>query len=343
MCKAPLARAEKLGETYINKKGGISYKCDFFSWRDFEENPQYYKMKYKKVDMIPCGQCVECRLNHARDKANQMILEKAMYPEEECWFITLTYSDENIPFHKTCNVDTGEIKEGVSLDKSDAQKFIKRLRDNYQRKYNVPPGYIRYVLVGEYGSNTHRPHYHAIIYGLPLDQTKLKKYKINELGQTIWTHKEIESIWGKGFVSIGRVTWESCCYVARYMMKKQYGNNKWYYNECGCIPEFITQSLKPAIGRNYLLENLENIQKTDEIPIVNKSTLQKVKPPKSFDNYMKEHFPELFEKTQEKRKKMAESAERIKNMLTDLDSQERRVKDCERIEERAKALIRKEI
>lgn len=343
MCKAPLARAERLGETYINKKGEKSYKCDFFSWRDYEENPTYYKMKYRKVDMIPCGKCVECRLNHARDKANQMILEKKLYPEEQCWFLTLTYADENIPFHKTVETDTGVIHEGISLNKEDAQKFIKRLRATYQRKYNVPVGKIRYVLVGEYGSQTHRPHYHAIVYGLPLDQTKLKKIKENELGQTLWTHPEIEKIWGKGYIVIGRVTWESCCYVARYMMKKQYGQDSWYYGAAGCIPEFITQSLKPAIGREYLLKNLENIQKTDSIPIVNKSSLQKVKPPKSFDVYMKNNFPELFEETQKKRKILAESAERKKNILTDLDSQERRVKDCERIEERAKALIRKEI
>lgn len=340
MCKAPMARLETF-EKYTNAKGGISYKAEFCSWADVEENPRWYKAKYRKVDMIGCGQCWECRLQKSRDKANQMILEKAMYPEEECWFITLTYADEYIPFHKSLNMDTGEIIEGVSLNKEDAQKFIKRLRRYYEYKYKVKG--IRYVIAGEYGSQTHRPHYHAIIYGLPLDESKLKKYKINELGQTIWTHEELEKLWGKGFVTIGRVTWESCAYVARYMMKKQYGKQAWYYGAIGAIPEFINQSLKPAIGRGYLIENIDDIYKTDSIPIANKKTAQLVKPPKSFDNYYRQIMPEAFEEIQRSRKKKAENNEKLLNAQTDLTPTERRYRTDEMYEKRAKSLVRKEI
>lgn len=341
MCKRPLARCEKLGETYINKKGKISHYCDFISWADVERNLPYYKAKYKKVDMIPCGKCTECRLQHSRDKANQMVMEKLQYPEDLVWFITLTYADEYIPFHKTVNVETGEIFEGISLKKEDAQNFIKKLRRYYEYHYNVKN--IRYVIVGEYGSNTHRPHYHAIIYGLPLDQTKLKLYKHNELGQSIWSHEELEKIWGKGFVSVGRVTWESCAYVARYAMKKQYGENKWYYGATGAIPEFVNQSLKPAIGRGYLEDHIEDILRTDTIPIANKKTAALVPPPKSYDRYMEQKYPELFEENKRKRKKKAEIAQQIRNQYTDLSPQQQREMKAQKIEERAKALIRKEI
>lgn len=340
MCKRPLARCEKLGETYINKQGKISYKCDFIPWADVERNLKYYQMKYRKVDMIPCSNCIECRLQKSRDKANQMMLEKMCYTEDECWFLTLTYDDLHIPTHKTVNTETGEIIEGISLKKEDAQKFIKRLRAHYQRKYGKN---IRYVICGEYGSETHRPHYHAIIYGMPLDQSKLKLYKHNEMGQSIWTHKELEEKWGMGFVTVGRVTWESCAYVARYLMKKQYGKEKWYYGAIGAIPEFIQQSLKPPIGRNYLLDHIDEIVTYDQIPIANKKTAQLVKPPKSFDNYLMNLFPEEVEENKRKRKKYAQEAQQIKNQYTDLTPQQQREIKAEAIEHRSKALIRKEI
>ena len=34
-----------------------------------------------------------------------------------------------------------------------------------------------YFQAGEYGSKTHRPHYHAIVYDLPIKQEDLKIYK----------------------------------------------------------------------------------------------------------------------------------------------------------------------
>lgn len=326
MCKAPLARLEKF-ERYTNKQGGTSYQCDFVSWPDVERNPRYYKNKYRRVDMIPCGQCLECRLNKARDKANQMMLERTQWPEERCWFLTLTYNDEHLRTHVTVNEETGERVEGISLCKKDTQDFVKRLRMHYERKYNNKG--IRYVIVGEYGSKTNRPHAHMIVYNLDLDQTKLKFYKHNEEGQTIWTHEELEKIWGLGFVTVGRVTWESCCYVARYMMKKQYGKNSWIYGAQGKIPEYVNQSLKPAIGRGYLLEHKEDLYITQTIPICNKKTSELMPLPKSFMRWVEKNEPEEYKELRLKRKLNAESTARIQNTLTDLQPWEYRLRKDE--------------
>ena len=68
-------------------------------------------------------------------------------------FLTLTYSPEYYP--KDCG-----------LHKEDLQKFFKRLRINLQREYHEFAPKIRYYAVGEYGSETMRCHYHAIVFGL---------------------------------------------------------------------------------------------------------------------------------------------------------------------------------
>lgn len=61
---------------------------------------------------------------------------------------------------------------------------------------------LRYYLVGEYGDQTQRPHYHAIIFGLP---------PYSPLFQQTWK---------KGFVHTGELTPDSAQYVAGYVVKK---------------------------------------------------------------------------------------------------------------------------
>lgn len=81
------------------------------------------------------------------------------YWNNEAVFLTLTYDDEHLPI-------TG------SLVKKDLQNFWKRLRKDYEKP-------IRYYACGEYGDNTMRPHYHAIVFGLPYDKTSRKLVKDN--------------------------------------------------------------------------------------------------------------------------------------------------------------------
>lgn len=343
VCNYPLARLELLGETYTNKQGGKSHKAEITSWADIETNLEWYKKKYRRIDKIPCGQCMECRLNKARTWANRLVLEKADYPEEECWFVTLTYNDDNIIKNITQVIqeDTGEIINGISLKKDDLSRFIKSLRKQYERK-NITG--IRFFACGEYGSaeNTHRPHYHIIFFGLPLDQSKLKFYKHNEMGQTIWTHKELEDLWGKGFVTIGRVTWESCCYVARYVTKKQTGKNaEWYYKAQGGIePEYVNMSRMPGIGAKYFDKNKDKIYETDSIPIANKKTAELMIPPKYFDMQMEKINPQFMEELKKERKRRAELQEINKNKRLQVTPTEYRMQNEERIKQRTKSLIR---
>ena len=121
-----------------------------------------------------------------------MLHESRLYSSNS--FITLTY-------------DSGCLPAGPSLVKRHAVLWLKRLRRRF--------GKLRYFLVGEYGEQGGRPHYHAIVFGFwPEDAVNRGEF---------WTSESLAATWDKGFVSVGTVTAESCAYCAAYVVKKVTG------------------------------------------------------------------------------------------------------------------------
>ena len=51
---------------------------------------------------LPCGQCIGCRLERARQWALRCMHESSLYEENS--FVTLTYDDEHLPKKKRCVV-----------------------------------------------------------------------------------------------------------------------------------------------------------------------------------------------------------------------------------------------
>lgn len=158
---------------------------------------------------VPCGQCIACRLNYAKFWSIRMMQE--LRKHDSACFVTLTYDDEHVP-------------SDFRLHKDDLQKFWKRLRK--ERK-------VRYFCCGEYGDQFHRPHYHAIIYGVsPQEQDLIQKH------------------WDKGFVKLGTVTEDSCNYVAKYITKKLRGRalQEKLQEDPDYQNEFVLMSRRPGIG-----------------------------------------------------------------------------------------------
>ena len=116
---------------------------------------------------IPCGQCIGCRLEYSRQWANRCMLELEYH--DSAYFVTLTYDDDHVPVSYYGDPDTGLATPSLTLRKRDFQLFMKRLRKAF------PDDHIRFFAAGEYGSQTFRPHYHAIIFGLHLDDLTLYK------------------------------------------------------------------------------------------------------------------------------------------------------------------------
>ena len=256
--------------------------------------------EYIEPISIPCGKCIGCRLDYSRAWADRCVLESLEYPPDRCWFVTLTYSDDAFVTKDRSLITE---KGTLTLYPRDVQLFIKRLREHWKRVYNVDG--IRFFMCGEYGSTTARPHYHLLLYNLPIPD--LKFYSSNSLGDLLYNSDEIESLWSYGFVVIGKFEWKTAAYTARYVLKKFKGKTKEetqeYYNSLALVPEYTRMSRMPGIGRNYYDAHRDEIYKNDEIIL---SGGRLTKPPKYFDNILKNENETLMAFTKDARKHVAE-------------------------------------
>lgn len=324
-CYHPMIRAETFdGRITIVKASEDEVNLD-------NRMKKIRNMMYKRYDLIPCGQCIGCRLEYSRQWASRIMLEAKN--SKNNWFVTLTYDDMNVPSKTVLDQETGELNEYLNLQKEDLQKFMKKLRRHYEYHYGLTN--IRYYAAGEYGSLTMRPHYHACIFNMPIDGEKLKFYKNNENGDALFTCEEIEEIWGKGFVTIGELTYESAGYTARYITKKQFGKGTDEYYK-GREREFSIMSRKPGIGRMYFEKNKEKIYRNDEIPMRGRM----IKPPRYFDGIMKEEDPEKMQTIKNRRKMMSDKLDTLKDAQTLYSRQERREIEERTKQMKGKALIR---
>lgn len=180
--------------------------------------------------------------------------EAAMH-EENC-FLTLTYDEEHVP-------------EGGSLRKSDYQDFMKRLRRA------IEPRKVRYFHVGEYGSRTQRPHYHALLFGWgPPDR---EKFTVRG-GYPVFTSELLSRLWPLGLHEIGSVTPQSAGYVAKYIRKRFTGSwAKRVYGERE--PEYATMSRNPGIGASWIDKYGPEVYPEDACVVSG----VKVKPPRYYD------------------------------------------------------------
>lgn len=168
--------------------------------------------------LVPCGACFEC-LESASIEWAYRIMDEAKLHDKNC-VVTLTYA-----------------VEPPELIKKDYQDFIKRLR------WHLSPVKIRTFVSGEYGTKgTKRPHFHIILFGWFPDDVKF--HHTNKKGNPVFTSPFIEKIWGKGFISVDMLDFETAKYSAKYLQKQLSGDAK--YNEKQ--PPFITMSNRPGIG-----------------------------------------------------------------------------------------------
>lgn len=236
--------------------------------------------RVKRELPLPCSSCVGCRLERSRQWAIRCIHENQMH-EESC-FITLTYNDESKPSN--------------SLQYTDFQKFLKRLRKK------IHPKKIRFFMCGEYGEQNTRPHFHACIFGHNFaDREPIRKLSNGSL----YRSATLESLWPFGYSTLGAVTFESAAYVARYVMKKVTGDlAKAHYTTVDTdgemherTPEFTHMSLKPGIGATWLDKYYSDVYPTDEI-ITNGHA---GKPPRYYDNRAAKQDPQLIDEMKAKR------------------------------------------
>lgn len=158
---------------------------------------------------LPCGKCPGCRATQSMVWAVRCYHEMSLHKQSS--FVTLTYDENSVP---------------PSLVKADLQQFFKRLRHHY--------GKLRYFACGEYGEQTRRPHYHALIFGNDFlaGAESIGSHHFNPV---------LTGIWGRGYTTVDPVTMASCCYVAGYTTKKNADPDT-----------FTLMSRRPGIGHDWL-------------------------------------------------------------------------------------------
>ena len=244
------------------------------------KNERFSKVIAKAGRMLlPCGQCVGCRLEKSRQWAIRCMHESQMH--ENNMFITLTYDDKSLP-------------PGNTLFKPDFQKFNKRLREHAWRQYGVR---YRFYMCGEYGELLHRPHYHACIFGLDVPDRKFFSYRD---GVHLYTSEWLDKIWGKGFTTVGDVTFESAAYCARYIMKKVTGAKAEEHYGIR-TPEYTDMSRNGGIGKKFFEKHQQDFFPKDNFYVKRGDKFVDCRPPKYYGRMYEITHPEEMQRIKEKR------------------------------------------
>ena len=163
----------------------------------------------------PCGGCLICRKNKGRFWTSRILLEQMATPQLS-WFVTLTYNDEHVP--RTPEGD-------LTLRKKQTCQWVQDQTKELD---------FRYYLVGEYGDENRRPHYHLAVF--PGEKESLQT--VNAL-MAKWDRR--------GLTSAHPLQKGSAEYLAKYTVKKLTAPDDERLLP-GQEPEFRTSSRDPALG-----------------------------------------------------------------------------------------------
>lgn len=188
------------------------------------DTPLYVQRSKASLDKVPvpCGRCPPCKQRRVNSWVFRLMKEYER--STDAHFVTITYDTDHVPITKN---------GFMTLDKSDVQKYFKRLR-------KLMPGItFKYYLAGEYGTQNKRPHYHFIAFNCPNEQFYF-------------------DAWGNGTVHVGKVTDNSVAYTMKYIDKHQF---RPMHGRDDRLPEFSLMS--KGLGDNYLTDDVKQYHKSD--------------------------------------------------------------------------------
>lgn len=237
------------GENY-NKWGNIE---------DFKNN---------NAIALECGKCYNCRLKKMLRWKTKLLLESktTLKNNGHIYFITLTYSDENIKKAFTIEGNNYEVK-----------KMFKRIRKNNK---DIK---IKYFYVNELGDKTGRIHHHLILFS---NKDFLEKKPNGKRINKNYYYQNEKLSWKNGFHSITKIekttTKEieaSINYVLKYLTKNPLGYA--YSQKIGYEEMEKTSDKEKGIyiynGNILKLPSYKNNLTIDEIIKENKKSLERKK------------------------------------------------------------------
>lgn len=225
--------------------------------------------------LLPCGQCIGCRLERSRQWAVRCMHEASFHESNQ--FLTLTYDDEHLPS------DQG-------LVVSDLQKFFKRARKFFK---------FRYFACGEYGDHGARPHYHVLVFGAVFDDAALAR---------LWPFGFAYS----GDLTFDSAAYVAR-YCTKKVLPNSESWHTFLdtYERCDLItgeirlvqPEFMLCSRNPGIGRVWVDKFLEDSYYFERDSIIVRG--HPCKPPRYYDKVLRRSKFYLFEYRKQSRVRAA--------------------------------------
>lgn len=203
---------------------------------------------------FPCNKCIHCLNRRASGWSFRLRQESQLH--EEKYFVTYTYSNEKV--HITNNAFS-------TLVKTDFQDYMAQLRKKMPmekigklRRYQP----VKYYLAGEYGTQSYRPHYHAILFSVKLELIIGVENAIAALtnkefflkGKYEFTHPS----WPHGYMTVGEVNEASIGYCLKYISKL--GKIPLHEND-DRLPEF--QLCSKGLGKNYITKQTRKYHNSD--------------------------------------------------------------------------------
>lgn len=238
----------------IDPATGKHFKPYFFGRFKSDENLHLLYSQVPKGSealLLPCGKCMLCTRRYRLHWVLRCIHELHYY--DEACFLTLTVDDDHIKevFPPLGRAFTSDLA-WPSLSHVPFQKFMKRLRRRldygvkldrvvdgkpvqlvYHGEDSKP---FRFFMCGEYGDMSHRPHYHAILFGFyPPDAVPLLGTK------KLFTSRLLSEVWPYGFHIVARVEPDCVSYVAGYVDKKM-DDSRMAWASNNVSPEYVAMS-----------------------------------------------------------------------------------------------------
>jgi len=237
----------------------------------------------EKGQYVPCGKCIYCletkrsiwtfRILQELKVAETARFVTLTYEDEKLpyiaqWGDKTTEINILTKLNPTNKLYNQPVQLLPTLNKNDLSQFIKKLRSKIYRdqlpnitspnkdfrdeanrylKKSEKTGKwspkLRYFACGEYGSKGNRPHFHIIIFNIPL------RYYQYDTIHNEWYSNTLDEIWGNGNVHIGTVERGSAHYTAKYTIKSLF--DKYDPNDPRTKP-YAVMSRNPGIGNNYI-------------------------------------------------------------------------------------------
>ena len=157
---------------------------------DWSMKDVYYHL-YPSSRKVPCGKCAACLSNRRTQWVSRLSYE--LFHASNGHFLTLTFDDDHLVYDI-------KSRNPVAL-MSMVSDFVVSVKSKLFRKQRNP---LKFFAVSEYGPTTFRPHFHMLLFNLPLDVDL----------------RTIENLWYHGNIKVDHITGARIGYVTKYCLAK---------------------------------------------------------------------------------------------------------------------------